>query len=118
MMVVIMPHDSSPRLRLVHGSAATVRPAVSAAQALASTNDYYVTGEQALWRAVITQALMDAGSTSKRLESKVARAQAVAWFNRRNRDLHTVCSLAGFEVEYVLDKAREAIKRRCEWRKA
>lgn len=116
-----MPDDSSafpaPQFRLINGTGPASSPAVSTAQALASTSDYYVTGEQALWRAVITQALMDAGSTSTRLEAKVARAQAIAWFTRRNRDLQTVCSLAGLDVEYVLGKAKEALKRRCEWRK-
>lgn len=87
--------------------------------------DYYSTeknefdptkGEQALWRAVITQALMDAGSNSNKTELKYEKAQAIAWLSGRSSDFHEVCALAGLEPSYVKRKAREAIERGCIWR--
>ncbi|MCP5362189.1 MAG: hypothetical protein H6908_06125 [Hyphomicrobiales bacterium] len=73
-------------------------------------------GEQALWRAVITQALMDAGSDSSKPEMKYDRAQAVAWLAGTTKDFHTVCAYAGLDAVYVREKAREAIRRGCVWR--
>lgn len=73
-------------------------------------------GEIALWRAVITQALMDAGSNSAKKEMRLEKAQAVAWLSGRSPDFHTVCSLASLDPNYVRQKAQEAIKRGCIWR--
>lgn len=74
-------------------------------------------GERALWRAVITQTLMDASSNSKKVIDKVERARALAWFSLRNPDFLAVCSLADMEPKYVLQKVKEAISRGCKWRK-
>ena len=79
--------------------------------------DCTIFGEQALWRAVITQALMDAGSKSVKREAKVHRAQAIAWFSKRNPDFQLVCTLAGLEVDYVFERAQKAIRQDCKWRK-
>lgn len=79
--------------------------------------DCTISGEQALWRAVITQALMDAGSKSVKREAKLHRAQAIAWFSKRNPDFQLVCALAGLEVDYVFEKAHKAIRQDCKWRK-
>lgn len=79
--------------------------------------DCTIFGEQALWRAVITQALMDAGSKSTKREAKFHRAQAIAWFSKRNPDFQLVCALAGLEVDYVFEKAHKAIRQDCKWRK-
>lgn len=73
-------------------------------------------GEQALWRAVITQALMDAGSTSHKREARLYRYQAIAWLSRKNKGLQVVCALAGYDLEYVMERAKEAISNRCKWR--
>lgn len=73
-------------------------------------------GERGLWRGVITQALMDAGSESSKREAKFDRAQAVAWLSGATKDFHMVCSLAGLDSDYVRRKAKEAIKRGCSWR--
>lgn len=79
--------------------------------------DCTVQGEQALWRAVITQALMDAGSRSIKREAKFHRAQAIAWFSKRNPDFQLVCALAGLDMDYVFDRAHKAIRQECKWRK-
>lgn len=68
-------------------------------------------GEQALWRAVITQALMDAGNDSSKSEMRYEKAQAIAWLGSNHPDFYTVCTLADLEPSYVRQKAREAIKR-------
>lgn len=78
--------------------------------------DFSVQGEIGLWRAVITQALMDAGNNSKKKEMRHARALAVAWLLSNGDDFFTVCSLAQMDAQYVRSKAREAIKRGCSWR--
>lgn len=103
-----------PRLTLLSSSSARM----SALPVEPIGNLSTVEGEQALWRAVITQALMDAGSNSQKMEAKLERRRAIAWFRKKNRDFEAVCALAGFEVEYVLANARKAIAGGCKWRKA
>lgn len=76
-----------------------------------------VTGEGALWRAVITQALMDVANQSKRSDERMERARALVWFSLKNPDFILVCALADLDHHYVLKQAKEAIKRRCRWRK-
>jgi hypothetical protein len=79
--------------------------------------DCSILGEKALWQAVITQALMDAGSKSKKMEAKFNRAQAIAWFSKRNPDFQLVCALADRDVDYVFERAHAAIRKDCKWRK-
>jgi hypothetical protein len=74
-------------------------------------------GERALWRAVITQALIDAGSESKKPEMKFERAQAISWLSGLSPDFSATCLMAGFDPLYIRQKAREAIARGCAWRK-
>ena len=73
-------------------------------------------GEKAMWRGVITQALMDAGSNSKKPQMKYNRAQAIAWLSSMGEDFITVCSLADMDPIYVRRKAKEAIARGCIWK--
>ncbi len=73
-------------------------------------------GYRALWRAVITQALMDAGSNSKKLEFKQEKARAISWLNSDSEDFNEVCMMAGLEPSYVKRKASEAIKNGCKWK--
>lgn len=75
-----------------------------------------VDAEVALWRAVITQALMDAGSRSAKQEVRLSQAQAVAWLSGMSDDFVEVCGRAELDPDYVRDKAREAIRRGCAWR--
>jgi hypothetical protein len=73
-------------------------------------------GYRALWRAVITQALMDAGSNSKKIEFRKEKARAISWLNGDSEDFSDVCALAGLDAGYVKKKAKEAIKNGCKWR--
>ena len=72
--------------------------------------------EPGLWRAVITQALMDAASQSRKSEAKRSRRDAIEWLLGESRDFEAVCDNAGFDPDYVRRRAREALLRNCEWR--
>lgn len=72
--------------------------------------------EPGLWRAVITQALMDAASHSRKSEAKRSRSDALAWLLSGSRDFEAVCDNAGFEPGYVRQRAQEALRRGFEWR--
>lgn len=76
----------------------------------------HLCGYRGLWSAVITQALMDAGSNSKKPEMKSIKAKAISWLIGDSEDFEEVCIMAGFEPEYVHKKAREAIANGCKWR--
>lgn len=76
-----------------------------------------VKGEMALWSAVITQALMDAGSESKKPEAKKEKAKAIRWLLGNSVDFQIVCLNAGLDPCYVQQKALEAIGRNCSWRR-
>lgn len=73
-------------------------------------------GYRALWRAVITQALMDAGSNSNKMEMKKEKARAISWLNGDSEDFLEVCAMASLDAGYVKKKAAEAIKNGCKWR--
>lgn len=73
-------------------------------------------GEMALWKAVITQALMDAGSESKKPEAQHEKAKAIRWLLGFSDDFVTVCLNAGKNPERVRDDAKAAIARGCVWR--
>lgn len=75
-----------------------------------------VSGEMALWKAVITQALMDAGSESKKPEAQHAKTKAIRWLLGFSDDFITVCLNAGKNPERVRDDAKAAIARGCVWR--
>ena len=72
--------------------------------------------EPGLWRAVITQALMDAASNSRKSEARRTRADALNWLLSNSRDFEAVCDHAGFDPGYVRRRAKEALARGCEWR--
>lgn len=76
----------------------------------------FVRGEVALWRAVITQALMDASNGSKKAEAVYDKQQALIWLTRRSNDFDTVCYYAGLSPAYVRLKAQLALSRNCKWR--
>ena len=75
-----------------------------------------IRGERALWRAVITQALMDASSRSKKMELKYEKSQALCWLTIQNDDFRAVCENAGFDPIYIRDESIKALKRDCQWR--
>ncbi len=72
--------------------------------------------EPGLWRAVITQALMDASNDSRKSEARRSRDDALKWLLNNDRDFEVVCDNAGFEPGYVRKRAKEALARDCEWR--
>lgn len=73
-------------------------------------------GESALWRAVITQALMDAASRSHKAEARFAKHEALHWLTSRSADFATVCHFAGLCPDYVRRQAKRALTRGCAWR--
>lgn len=75
-----------------------------------TNRDHYLAyGEHSLWRAVIMQALLDAGSDSKKRYMRLHKAQAISWLSGISEDFRTVCALAELEPRYVKERAREAI---------
>lgn len=72
--------------------------------------------EPGLWRAVITQALMDAASQSRKSEARRSRADAIHWLLSSNADFEIVCDNAGLCPDYVRSRARAALARGCQWR--
>ncbi len=71
---------------------------------------------RALWRAVITQALMDAASKSKKSSHKLHKRQALKWLRGRSDDFVHICTLAEMDPNYVIYKSRVALQRGCKWR--
>ncbi len=80
--------------------------------------DRYTRGEQALWRAVILQALTDAASESKKYEAQLEKEKARRWLLAAGEDFATVCDLAGFDVSRVRRHVRRALAGGCQWRMA
>ena len=72
--------------------------------------------EQSLWRAVITQALMDAASKSAKSEAKRARLEALEWLLSASPDFEDVCEHAGFNPNYVREQSQRALTRGFAWR--
>ena len=70
-----------------------------------------------LWRAVILQALQDAGSNSKKPEFKKNKARAISWLTIESDDLKEVCEMAELPVKYVMKSSAKAIKNNCKWRR-
>lgn len=72
--------------------------------------------EPGLWRAVITQALMDAANASSKSQARRSRADARAWLLGQGTDFELVCDNAGLDPDYVRSRARRALERDCQWR--
>lgn len=72
--------------------------------------------EPGLWRAVITQALMDAASQSRKSDARRSRTDALTWLLSNDSDFETVCDNAGLDPDYVRTRARVALTRGCQWR--
>lgn len=75
-----------------------------------------VCDEQALWRAVIVQALMDAACGSEKHEAVKARDEALIWLRGTSEDFATVCYYAGYEPEFVRMLVKKALEKNCQWR--
>ncbi len=72
--------------------------------------------EPSLWKAVITQALMDAASRSAKSEAARHKREALSWLLDASSDFETVCDNAGLDPDYVRCRVREALGRDCRWR--
>ncbi len=72
--------------------------------------------EPGLWRAVITQALMDAATGSNKAEARRIRQDAIAWLLSPSDDFDAVCDNAGLDPDYVRSRAAQAVQRNCTWR--
>lgn len=63
--------------------------------------------EQALWRAVIAQAITDA--SGKGMCEPIDRKRAHNWLLTPNRDFSRACALADLEPDYVRAQARKTL---------
>jgi hypothetical protein len=72
---------------------------------------------RSLWSAVITQALTDARSNSKKKELRKYKAEGKAWLFGGSTDFETVCIMAGMNPKYVKNKARNAVNSSIKWRR-
>lgn len=61
--------------------------------------------EQLLWCAVINQMRTDALSNSRKAEFRHRRREALAWLTGNSRDFRMVCELAGYEPDYIRERA-------------
>ena len=93
-------------------SIASYNPHVTATRSFGSFSDH----EPSLWRAVITQALMDAATASRKTEARRIRSDALSWLLSPSDDFDNVCDNAGLDPDYVRTKARSALQRNCAWR--
>lgn len=66
-------------------------------------------GDCALWRAVVRQAIADATSRPRTPEAEHDRAEARAWFSSPGADFRCVCALADVDPDQVRRVALEAI---------
>lgn len=80
------------------------------------THGSFADHEPGLWRAVITQALMDAASQSPKSEARRSKHDALDWLLSDHSDFETVCDNAGLDPDYVRGRARAALTRGCQWR--
>ena len=87
-------------------------PSFSTARSAGSFADH----EPGLWRAVITQALMDAASQSRKPEAKKFRSEALKWLLTHSADFDAVCDNAHLDPDYVRSRAIQALARGFEWR--
>lgn len=69
----------------------------------------FMRGDEALWRAVILQAMLDAVTRSRKPEAEHTRGQARKWLASRSRDFALVCDLGGMEPSYVRRMAKKVL---------
>jgi|GEM_PF-2402959 len=80
-------------------------------------NAHYSDGNVcALWKAVITQALIDAASNSKKRIDRLNKIRSIEWLREGGEDFVEVCNMANLDPQYVQRKALEAMNRGCKWR--
>lgn len=72
--------------------------------------------EQALWVAVVTQAMMDGLSRSRKPEDQFAKFEAIRWLTGGSADFYDVCLLAGLDPDDVRVRAGRALSDNATWR--
>lgn len=77
-----------------------------------------VRGENSLWIAVITQAMMDALSRSRNPEARYHKQAAHQWLTGNSKDFLLVCSFAGMDPDYIRRKAKKSLTQPVMWRAA
>ena len=80
-------------------------------------NNEHPNPNQAIWKAVIMQAIIDATNNSKKPEFKTMKRQALQWLEGKSQDFKRVCRLAGLDEKYVINKAKYAIYNTHKWKK-
>jgi len=65
--------------------------------------------EQLLWCAVINQMRTDALSNSRKAEFRHRRREALAWLTGNSRDFRMVCELAGYDPDYIRERAAQEL---------
>jgi hypothetical protein len=66
--------------------------------------------EQAIWQAVILQAITDAMRAPTTPRIRKEKTQAIIWFSITNKDFLLVCEMAGIDPNYILKSIRKVIK--------
>lgn len=69
----------------------------------------FALGEESLWKAVLTQALMDATATCNKADLYYYKVEAMRWLNGNSADFQDVCIRAGFDPVIVRAAAKKAI---------
>lgn len=72
--------------------------------------------ETSLWVAVISQAMVDALSKSKKSEAIYQKHEAINWLTGNSKDFVDVCIAANLNPDYVRRKAKHAISNPSPWR--
>ena len=73
-----------------------------------SSTDEQVNGRRAMWRAVVLQAVLDAGTASMQKRKRRNRRLARKWLTRSPAFL-MVCDFADLEPGYVIERAQAYI---------
>ena len=66
--------------------------------------------EQRLWKAVLAQAMYDLLSDNIDVEEDGNRMLAECWISNKHKDFVDVCRNAGFDPDYVYNKAHKLLK--------
>lgn len=74
--------------------------------------------EESLWKAVITQAVIDACNRNTDLESMQDKRKAIRWLTIPNIDFIHVCLNAGLEPSHIRKLAKKALLHPTLWRDA
>jgi hypothetical protein len=73
-------------------------------------------GEQALWRAVIMQAMVDATTSTCKPELVYHKIEAIKWLTENGDDFVDVCERAAMDLDLVRVRAKKAMANPGQWR--